>query len=301
LGPNACNSAGIQGNDRAIHISIHSDASGPYIPDAVVRCDICGCEDELNKNFRCLGSSAEPPYRCEQCDACFTYPCRHTWQDCTHLTCTTRNCTCNDVKCEALSTACVGGTMQVCSCSADKTACNCVSQPCGSDPGLITDCVFNVWPISSSTGNFRIEHHSCSELSGCFSLNPNTCNPPATGDPSATYCWVSGSRKSTPYEHTAAGVYTTSTYPTWNSDSWSATVWVSQVATTSFYADCQIDVWTATRTGSTPSSWSGSDPSDPSDPGDPSDPCPGCTGVPGCGYGECGWCDCDTWVCSTAC
>lgn len=135
LGPNSCYVAGLPGNNRAIHVNIAADATGPYTPDAVVRCDLCGCEDNPNTNFRCITTSGTTQYRCVECDACDSNPCTHSWQDCNHVDCTTRTCTCDNVRCSNQGgCASCGHASEIYECQSGdcvRTGGGCVAGSCG--------------------------------------------------------------------------------------------------------------------------------------------------------------------------
>ncbi|MFT4309634.1 MAG: hypothetical protein ACMXYL_04050 [Candidatus Woesearchaeota archaeon] len=243
LGPNSCNVGGTLGNNRAVHCLIGSDVGRTSALDAVVNCDECPCEPVPGTNYNCNNVSG----RCIACDAC---PCDEDWEDCEHLTCTTRNCTCNDDKCEAKSTDCVGGSMQLCECNDDKTDCICITQSCGG---------------------------------GGSSGDPNTCSASASwtldsNDNRITTCRLSASRNIDDYLGSGAysngwRIYQRNFNPSsgWNYfDGW-VTLHSGMCSVSVLYHNPTLGIgvneicYAEATTGTPPG---GSDPGDP-DPGDP--------------------------------
>jgi len=157
LGPNSCNLAGTVGNSRAIHVSVNADASGPYTPDAVVRCDICGCEDVPNTNFRCRTASGALQYSCEECDACISNPCP-SGQTCTHVTCTERTCSgCDSVVCESQTTS-----------WSSWSSCDAPIAMCGTTSGQErrTRTVYSCSSSGNCVGNLETQYQACTRSNG---------------------------------------------------------------------------------------------------------------------------------------
>jgi hypothetical protein len=94
MGPNSCNINGALGNMRAIHCLIGSDAGSTSEIDAMVNCNTCHCEPDPGTYFEC----EEARGRCIDCDACDPNPCG-SFETCTHLTCSTYSCDCDDDLC----------------------------------------------------------------------------------------------------------------------------------------------------------------------------------------------------------
>jgi hypothetical protein len=92
-GPNQCFTIGADGNDRAILIEPESDDRGPYQPDAIVDCRICGCEDEPGTRFTCASDG-----RCEACDPCSSTVC-DDGELCVRHNCDAAVCTCDPIIC----------------------------------------------------------------------------------------------------------------------------------------------------------------------------------------------------------
>jgi hypothetical protein len=155
LGPNSCNINGQLGNMRAIHVQPAADAGGPYVPDAVINCDICPCEPgDPETNFTCVRTLTADQYSCLECNGCSRpgRPACPAGTICRHQTCTTNTCVCTDAACSALNRACDGNTETTCTCSADRTACNCQTRDCSSGGGLPPACSASCSCPITSTG-----------------------------------------------------------------------------------------------------------------------------------------------------
>jgi len=167
LGPNACYKQG-RGDTYAIHANISADASGPYSPDAVVRCDLCDCESRPNTDFLCRKSAGDMQYRCEACDACVPDPCTEWYESCTHIDCFTSKCDCDPDKCDR---------------ERDWSECNYNTggKSCGTFSGTKTRDVRSC--TLSGTCEWDVESNSCTETLSCSGglecCSDGSCNWPA--------------------------------------------------------------------------------------------------------------------------
>ncbi|MFT4309761.1 MAG: hypothetical protein ACMXYL_04700 [Candidatus Woesearchaeota archaeon] len=157
LGPNSCNTGSVNlGNQRAIHCLIGSRAgyTSGYV-DARVNCDQCPCEPVPNTNFECREFGYYEG-RCFECDACDPNPCSESWQDCTHLTCDTHSCTCDNIRCGHLGGCASCGSASIsyeCDSSENciRTGNVCVEGSCGAEcnegweSSTYYECVDNRW------------------------------------------------------------------------------------------------------------------------------------------------------------
>ena len=124
-GPNQCFVIGADGNDRAILIEPESDDIGPFTPDAIVDCRICGCEDSSNTRFTCRSDG-----RCVACDPCSDLTCGDG-EVCIRSTCDTAACSCDPVLCSGRT--CEGSVSVTDRCASDRcvTERTCIENECG--------------------------------------------------------------------------------------------------------------------------------------------------------------------------